>query len=49
MSKDVIVEEVRRIREKIAARHDFDINRIFAEAQINQKQRLLKRVKHNAA
>lgn len=48
MSKDAIVEEVRRTREKIAARHGYNIDRIFAEARMNQKQRI-KSAKHDAA
>jgi hypothetical protein len=37
--KDEIIEEVERVREEIARRHDFDIDRIFQAA----KERRVKR------
>ena len=40
MTKDIIVEEVRRSREKIAARNNYSIDRIFAEAKINQQKHI---------
>ncbi|OHB80151.1 MAG: hypothetical protein A2Z25_07120 [Planctomycetes bacterium RBG_16_55_9] len=36
MWKDPIVEEVRRIREKQAESHNFDIRRIIADARAKQ-------------
>jgi hypothetical protein len=38
MAKDYIVEEVRRIREEQAAKHDFDIKTILAAAKKRQRQ-----------
>lgn len=42
MSKDYIVDEVRRIREEQAAKYDFDVKRIFAAARKRQKKSGLK-------
>jgi hypothetical protein len=39
--KDEIIEEVERVREEIARRHDYDIDRIFQAA----KERSAKRKK----
>ena len=36
MTHDPIVEEVRAIREQLAAKFDFDIRRIIADAQSRQ-------------
>ena len=36
MTQDPIVQEVRRIREELAARFDFDIEKIVADAQSRQ-------------
>ncbi len=36
MKNDPIVEEVRRIREELAARFDFDVKAIFADMQKRQ-------------
>ncbi len=36
MAKDTIVEEIRRIREGLAARHKFDIKAILAAARKRQ-------------
>ena len=38
MWKDPIVEEVRRIREELAAKYDFDINAIFDAAMKRQRR-----------
>ena len=38
MTKDYIVEEVRRVREQQAARHDFDIRAILADARKRQRR-----------
>ena len=38
MTKDYIVEEVRRVREQQAARHDFDISAILADARKRQRR-----------
>lgn len=37
MARDYIVDEVRRIREEQAARHNFDIKAILAAAKIRQR------------
>jgi hypothetical protein len=37
MAKDPIVEEVRRVREEQAARHNFDVNAILAAAKKRQR------------
>ena len=36
MAKDYIVDEIRRIREGLAARHNFDIKAILAAARKRQ-------------
>ena len=36
MAKDYIVDEVRRVRETLAARHNFDIKAILAAARKRQ-------------
>ena len=38
MTKDYVVEEVRRVREQQAARHDFDIRAILADARKRQRR-----------
>ena len=38
MAKDTIVDEVRRIRESLAARHNFDIKAILAAARKRQRK-----------
>lgn len=38
MSKDYIVDEVRRIREEQAAKYGFDIKKIFAAARKRQRK-----------
>ena len=38
MAKDYIVEEVRRIREEQAAKHDFNIKSILAAAKKRQRR-----------
>ncbi len=38
MISDPIVEEVRIVREQLAARHDYDIHRIMADARLKQQQ-----------
>jgi len=38
MSKDPIVDEVRRIREKQAAKHGFDISAILSAAKKRQRR-----------
>ncbi len=42
MSKDYIVEEVRRVREEQAAKYNFNVKRIFAAARKRQKKSGLK-------
>lgn len=37
--KDEIIEEVERVREEIARRHDFDIDRIFQAAKERSAKR----------
>ena len=37
--KDEIIEEVERVREEIARRHDFDIDRIFQAAKEQSSKR----------
>ena len=37
--QDEIIEEVERIREEIARRHDFDIDRIFQTAKDRRAKR----------
>lgn len=37
--KDEIIEEVERVREEIARRHDFDIDRIFQAAKERSSKR----------
>ncbi len=52
MWEDPIVSEVRRIREELAAKYDFDVGAIFAEMQKRQTAlgpRLVRRGKENAA
>jgi len=45
--KDEIIEEVERVREEIARRHDFDIDRIFQAAkERSAKRREAKREEH---
>lgn len=36
--KDEIIEEVERVREEIARRHDFDIDRIFQAAKERKRE-----------
>jgi hypothetical protein len=36
MAKDPIVDEVRRVREGLAARHDFDVKAILAASKKRQ-------------
>lgn len=38
MAKDYIVDEVRRVREGLAARHNFDIKAILAAARKRQRK-----------
>jgi hypothetical protein len=38
MAKDPIVEEVRRVREAQAAKHDFDVQAILAAAKKRQRR-----------
>jgi len=38
MGRDYIVDEVRRIREEQAARHNFDIKAILASAKKRQRE-----------
>jgi hypothetical protein len=38
MANDYIVEEVRRLREKQAAKHDFDLRAILAAAKKRQRR-----------
>lgn len=38
MAKDYIVDEVRRSREELAARHNFDIKAILAAAKKRQRK-----------
>ena len=38
MTKDYIVEEVRRAREEQAAKHDFDVKAILAAAKKRQRR-----------
>ena len=38
MPKDTIVDEVRRVRESLAARHNFDIKAILAAARKRQRK-----------
>lgn len=36
--KDYIVEEVRRVREDLSAKYDFDVKKMFAAARRRQKK-----------
>jgi len=38
MAKDIVVDEVRRIRESLAARHNFDVKAILAAARKRQRK-----------
>ena len=54
--RDEIIEEVERVREEIARRHDYDIDRIFqaakersAKRQGTRKERLSKQEEEGSA
>jgi len=52
MTHDPIVNEVRAVRERLAAKFDFDIHRIVADAQARQRlssQRVVSLDQSNAA
>lgn len=38
MSHDDIIEEVRTIREQLAARHNYDVRALFVEAKQRQQE-----------
>lgn len=38
MNQDDIIEDVRTIREQLAARHDFDVRALFGEAKQRQQE-----------
>lgn len=38
MNQDDIIEEVRTIRDHLAARHDYDVRALFVEAKQSQQE-----------